>query len=116
MTKELKYEIIGKIREMISAPMCCNELKVKAEEYLTAVGTTREDKKFRDLIDEIKADIIPVDAMVKFMGSPQAVEVFGEEKAKDFYAHAKMLEANGAQFCDCPACTSGQEILKALIK
>ena len=63
MTQELKYQIIDKIREMISAPSCCQELKTKADEYLVAVGTTREDKKFRELVDEIKADILPVDAM-----------------------------------------------------
>lgn len=116
MTKELKYEIIGMIREMIASPSCCAELKIKADEYLTAVGTTREDKKFRELIDEIKADIIPVDAMVQFMSSPKAAEIFGEERAKEMYAHAKDLEANGAQFCDCPACSTGEQILKALIK
>ena len=65
MTHELKYQIIDKIREMISAPYCCQELKTKADEYLVAVGTTREDKKFRELVDEIKADILPVDAMVE---------------------------------------------------
>ena len=51
MTHELKYQIIDKIREMISAPYCCQELKTKADEYLVAVGTTREDKKFRELVD-----------------------------------------------------------------
>ena len=89
MTQELKYQIIDKIREMISAPYCCQELKTKADEYLVAVGTTREDKKFRELVDEIKADILPVDAMVEFMDSQK--------------------------FCDCPACSAAQEVLKLII-
>ena len=87
----------------------------KADEYLVAVGTTREDKKFRELVDEIKADIIPVDAMVEFMASPQATEKFGEETAKEFLAHAKELKAKGEKFCDCPACSAAQEVLKLII-
>ncbi len=115
MTQELKYQIIDKIREMISAPYCCQELKTKADEYLVAVGTTREDKKFRELVDEIKADILPVDAMIEFMASPQATEKFGEETAKEFLAHAKELKAKGEKFCDCPACSAAQEVLKLII-
>lgn len=91
MTQELKYQIIDKIREMISAPSCCQELKTKADEYLVAVGTTREDKKFRELVDEIKADIIPVDAMVEFMASPQATEKFGEEPQRNSLHTQKSL-------------------------
>lgn len=111
MTHELKYQIIDKIREMISAPSCCQELKTKADEYLVAVGTTREDKKFRELVDEIKADILPVDAMVEFMASQK----FDEETAKEFIAHAKELKAKGEKFCDCPACSAAQEVLKLII-
>ncbi len=115
MTHELKYQIIDKIREMTAAPSCCAELKEKAEEYLVAVGTTREDKKFRELVDEIKADIIPVNALVEFMTSPQATEKFGEDTAKEFLAHAKELQAKGEKFCDCPACSAAQEVLKLII-
>ncbi|WP_290912435.1 molecular chaperone Hsp90 [Eubacterium sp.] len=111
MTHELKYQIIDKIREMISAPYCCQELKTKADEYLVAVGTTREDKKFRELVDEIKADILPVDAMVEFMASQK----FDEETAKEFLAHAKELQAKGEKFCDCSACSAAQEVLKLII-
>lgn len=111
MTHELKYQIIDKIREMISAPSCCQELKTKADEYLVAVGTTREDKKFRELVDEIKADILPVDAMVEFTASQK----FDEETAKEFLAHAKELKAKGEKFCDCPACSAAQKVLKLII-
>ena len=44
MTHELKYQIIDKIREMISAPSCCQELKTKADEYLVAVGRTKSSE------------------------------------------------------------------------
>lgn len=115
MTHELKYQIIDKIREMTVAESCCQELKDKAEEYLVAVGTTREDKKFRELVDEIKADIIPVDGMIQFMSSPVAAEKCGEERASQMLAHAKELQANGEKFCDCPACSAAQEVLKLII-
>lgn len=114
MTKEKKYQIISKIRELKEAPSCCQEVKDAAEAYLVAVGTTFEDKKFNEFIEEIKSDIIPVFAMVKFMSTPDAAELFGEEKAKMFYEHAKELEAQGAEYCDCPACSKVEEILGML--
>ena len=61
--------------------------------------------------DEIKADILPVDAMVEFMASQK----FDEETAKEFLAHAKELKAKGEKFCDCPACSAAQEVLKLII-
>ena len=42
-------------------------------------------------------------------------EKFGEETAKEFLAHAKELKAKGEKFCDCPACSAAQEVLKLII-
>ena len=69
------------------------------------------DEAAKALIEEIAADIIPIDGLIAFAGSEDGKKIFGAEKAAGIEAHAKKIKAEGARFCDCPACTAVAAIL-----
>ncbi len=103
--------MIGKVKALINAPSCCAEAKEAANKWLEAVNTEKQDEAAKALIEEIAADIIPIDGLIAFAGSEDGKKIFGEEKAAGIEAHAKKIKAEGARFCDCPACTAVAAIL-----
>lgn len=109
MTKE---NLIEKAKAMISAPSCCAELKEVGKAWIDSVGKSDEKEKAEILIAEIKEDITPIDGLVAFAHSEQAIKIFGAEGQKNFAAHADELKASGAKFCDCGACKPALEILE----
>ena len=80
--------MIEKVKALINAPSCCAEAKEAANKWLEAVNTEKQDEAAKALIEEIAADIIPIDGLI-----------------------AKKIKAEGARFCDCPACTAVAAIL-----
>ena len=52
-----------------------------------------------------------IDGLIAFAGSEDGKKIFGAEKAAGIEAHAKKIKAEGARFCDCPACTAVAAIL-----
>lgn len=96
---------------MAASPSCCPELKAEVKKYLKALGTKREKVATEELIDEIKADIVPLEQLLIFVHSNHAIEAFGVEGAKKFAENAEALRQNGAKCCNCKACTLGLEIL-----
>lgn len=111
MTKETRTFVAEKLNDLLAAPMACAEVKEAARSWLAASGTDKEAEETKRLIAELEADIIPIDGLIAFAGSEAGVKVFGEEKSKEVHAHAKELKANGAVWCDCPACTAVAAIL-----
>ena len=103
--------IIEKVKALINAPSCCAEANEAANKWLEAVNTEKQDEAAKALIEEIAADIIPIDGLIAFAGSEDGKKIFGEEKAAGIEAHAKKIKAEGARFCDCPACTAVAAIL-----
>ena len=104
MTKE---ELIQQVRNLIAAPSCYAALKEKAEAYLTA-----QDKAAADaLVEELKADVQSIDAVIPFFGSDDAKKIFGAEVAGQLFAKAKQVKAEGGDTCFCDACTAGKAIL-----
>lgn len=104
-----------KVQEMISAPSCCADLKEAGQAWLDAVGTDKEAAATRNLLAEIEEDITPIDGLIAFASSETGIQVFGEQRAADMLAHAKEIKANGALYCDCPACAAALEV-KNLLK
>lgn len=47
---------------------------------------------------------MPIDGLIAFAGSETGAQVFGEETAKNVFAHGQKLKASGAKYCDCAAC------------
>ena len=107
-----KQAVIEKIKAMAAAPSCCAKLKEVSATYLDAVGTADEKIAAQNLIAEIEEDITPIDKLMVFAHSENAVQIFGAEGAKKFAAHADELKAGGAKYCDCLACTPAAEILQ----
>lgn len=105
--------IIEKTKELLAAPSCCAEAKAAAEAYLSAVGTDKEAEVKKAYLTELGEDIEPIDDLLAFAHSEMCSKIFGEEGAKNFAAHAEQLKADGALYCDCPACAAAEAILHA---
>ena len=112
MEKELVDFITEKTHELMSATSCCQELKEMAQKWLDAVGTDREAEVTKEYFKELEEDVTPIDGLISFIGSEMGAQIFGEERAKAMLEHAKEIKANGAEYCDCPACTAAVAILE----
>ena len=65
----------------------------------------------RKYVEELEADIMPIDGLIGFAESEHGAQVFGADKAKAVAAHAREIKAAGAKYCDCPACAAAEAIL-----
>lgn len=110
MAKEF---FIEKAKELLEAPTCCKELKEAARNWLDAVGTENEAEAAKAFVAELEEDVAPIDGLIGFAGSDFAKQMMGAEKAEKLLAHALEAKANGAKYCDCPACAVGAAILEA---
>ena len=106
-----KQTLIEKIKELAASPSCYEGLRQEVQNYLDTLGTPGEQLAAEKLLDEIKADIVPVGLLIIFAHSNHAIEAFGKEGAKKFLANAEALRRRGAKYCNCKACTLGLEIL-----
>ena len=104
-----------KVQEMISSYSCCAELKEVGQEWLDAAGTDKEAAATQKLLTEIEEDLMSIDGMIAFAESELAVQMLGEKGAADMAAHGKEIKAQGAVYCDCPACVYALEV-KDLLK
>ena len=111
MKKEVLNYVIKETNALINAGSTCKEAKEAAEKWLKAVGTPYEAAETERYLKELEEDIEGIGDLIAFASSPLAVRIFGEEKAKEFLAHAKELKVSGAKYCDCPACTACAKIL-----
>lgn len=111
MKKEILDFMILKTQELISAATCSQETKAAAQAWLDAVGTDSEASETKKYIEELEADIMPIDNLIGFAESETGAQVFGADHAKQVAAHAKEIKAAGAKYCDCPACAAVEAIL-----
>ena len=101
----------GKTQELLQSQTCCAEGKAAAKAWLEAIGTEQEAAETERYLNELKADIMPIDNLIGFAGSEQGAAYFGADTAAGIVAHAKEIKAAGAQYCDCPACAIVADIL-----
>ena len=111
MDKDVLNFVIEKTHDLMKAPSCSKEAKDAAIAWLAAVGTADEVMETKKYIAELEADIMPIDGLIAFAGSEQAIKIFGADGAKHALTHAQDLKAKGEKFCDCPACTACAAIL-----
>ena len=104
--------MVEQTKELINAPTCSNETKEAAQSWLDAVGTDREKAETEKYVKELEADIMPIDTLIGFAKSEQGSAYFGQDAAADIAAHAEQIKAQGAKFCDCPACIAVGKILE----
>ncbi len=91
---------------------CYDGLKTAANEWLEAIGTDQEKKVSEKYVEVLEDSIVDIDAVIQLFTSDFGIEKFGSETAAQIANHAKESKANGAKWCDCPACTAAMEILK----
>lgn len=101
-----------KTKALIQAPTCSQETKAAAQRWLAAKGTESQAAETKRYIEELEADIMPIDTLIGFAQSEGGKSYFGEEAAAGIVAHAQEIKAAGAQYCDCPACAIVAEILE----
>lgn len=111
MKNEIREYVIEKTRALIDAPTCSAETKEAALKWLDAAGTESEKDETLKYIEELEADIMPLDNLIAFAGSDNGREYFGADTAAGIVAHAEEIKAAGARFCDCPACLAVADIL-----
>lgn len=111
MEQNLRDFVAEKAREMIAAYSCSPEAKAAAESWLAAAGGDDEAAETAKFIAELEQDVLHIEDCVAFTGSPMGIKLFGEERAKQMNEHARAVQAAGATYCDCPACTAGAAIL-----
>lgn len=111
MDKEVLQYVSMKTKELIDSPTCSSEAKEAAQSWLDAVGTDKEQAQTLLYIQELEEDIMPIDNLIGFAESEQGKAYFGP-KAAEIAAHAKEIKANGAKYCDCPACAAVEAILE----
>ena len=107
-TQELKAIVTS----IIEAPSCCPEMKQVGQEWLEAAGTDKETAATEKLLAEAKADIITIDALIGFTASEAGVKLFGPDFATQLHEHGVEIKAQGAEYCDCPACAGCLQIIK----
>lgn len=103
--------VVEKTRELIDAPTCSAETKASAQAWLEAVGTDNEAEETKKYIEELEADIMPIDQLIAFSQSEAGKSYFGADVAKGIADHAIEIKAAGAKYCDCPACAAVEVIL-----
>lgn len=107
-----KKALLEKLREIEASPSCCQELREVIKNYFVALDTDKEEALTENLIDELKADVVPIELLVINAHSNRTIELLGAERAKLFAANADALKASGAKYCNCKACTLGLEVLE----
>ena len=56
--------MIERVKALAEASSCCAEAKEAANNWLAAVNTEKQDEAAKALIEEIAADIIPIDGLL----------------------------------------------------
>lgn len=108
--KALEFTV-EKARALIGAPTCSAEARAAAQAWLDAVGTEREADETKRFVEEMEADIMPIDQLIGFADSDAGRGYFGADTAKGIADHAQEIKAAGARYCDCPACAAVEAIL-----
>ena len=93
MDKQTVTDVMQKTRELMDAPTCSREAGEAARRWLEAVGTESEKEETRRYIEELEADIMPVDTLIAFAQSEQGAAYFGAETAPGMAAHAMEIQA-----------------------
>lgn len=114
MDKETVTFVTAKTNELLATPMVYAGLKESALAWLAAVNTAKEAAATEKYIADLKECITPIDGLIAFAESAQCAQMLGDEEAKKMAAHGKKLKAEGAKYCDCPACAATLAIIEKL--
>ncbi|MGX8700077.1 molecular chaperone Hsp90 [Caproiciproducens sp.] len=112
MDQKVLRETVEHTHELMNAPSCSGGAKAAAQDWLDAIGTGREAAETKKYLDELEADVTPLDGLIALAESDIGIQKFGADTAGKIAAHARELKSAGAKYCDCPACSAGAAILE----
>ena len=95
------------VQAIIDAPSCCAELRKVATDWINNEASDEE------LLNEIKADITPIDGLISLTESEMGKNIFGEDGAKEMNKQAKEAKEKGEKYCLCAACQACKKVLEA---
>ena len=106
------------VQALLDAPTSNETVKEFAQSWINAEGTPKQEELTKQLVSVAEQNIALIDETIGFAGSELATQILGAEGAANLLQHAKEIKAQGAEFCDCPACVAAKNIidLKAEIK
>ncbi|MFR4142494.1 MAG: molecular chaperone Hsp90 [[Clostridium] leptum] len=111
MEKEKLEFVKGKTQELLQSQTCCAEGKAAAKAWLEAIGTEQEAAETERYLNELKADIMPIDQLIGFAGSEAGIQYFGEAAAKGIVSHAEEIKVlNGARYCGWLQCAAAEAV------
>ena len=100
--------IVEKIKAVISAPSCCKELKIIAQEYLDSDKSSKKPLITEKFLAELEADVQTIDEVLAFFSSEAGEKFFGLETANRLKAQAQKVKREGGKFWFIPACENGK--------
>ena len=106
MTEEEREFIVDRVKELLEAPSCCQELRVVAQGYLAALDTPGEKKAGETLIAELEKDVQDIDSVLALFTSDAGKKMFGENAAAHLAETAIKVKEAGGKTCFCPACAA----------
>lgn len=109
MDKKCIDFMVSKTQELMAAPSCNPTLKKAAQEWLDATDKEAASPAY---VEALKQGVSTIDELLGFAGSDTAAKILGADVASQLLAHAKDIKGQGAEFCDCPACTADLAILR----
>ena len=99
------------VQALLDAPQSNPTVKEFAQSWIDAEGTPKQEELTKQLVSVAEQNIALIDETIGFAGSELATQILGEEGAANLLQHAKDIKAEGAEFCDCPACVAAKNII-----
>lgn len=112
MEKKAMELAVEQTHRLMEAASCSQEAKQAAQAWLDALGTLQQEEETRKYLQELEEDVVTVDGLIAFAQSPAGEKVFGPQGAAKLADHGRQLKADGAKYCDCPACSAAAAILE----
>ena len=99
------------VQALLDTPTSNPKVKEFAQSWINAEGTPKQEELTKQLVSVAEQNIALIDETIGFAGSELATQILGEEGAANLLQHAKEIKAQGAEFCDCPACVAAKNII-----
>lgn len=99
------------VQALLDASTSNPTVKEFAQSWLDAEGTEKQVELTKQLVSVAEQNIALIDEVIDYAGSELAKQTLGEEGAANLLQHAKDIKAQGAEFCDCPACVAAKNII-----
>ncbi len=97
------------VQALLDAPQSNPKVKRIRSVLIDAEGTPKQEELTKQLVSVAEQNIALIDETIGFAGSELATQILGAEGAANLLQHAKDIKAEGAEFCDCPACEAAKK-------